>query len=156
MSSDDLQDQVGDLFAGDEAPPGYDKLFSDVDVSSLDVTGEAARPVEAAEPLGATPARKAGQRKKPTGLGLRLFSQESLSLSVEADEVRLLVSRGQRILRWDRAPLPAGTLRNGQVVQLDAFGEAVSALLEQAGAPRKKAASSRLRSRRQSERSVRP
>lgn len=142
MSSDDLKNQVGDLFAGDEAPPGYDKLFSDVDVSTLDAVGEPAQPVELAEAPEKEPEEKAKRRKPGAGLGLRLFGQERLALSVEANEVRVLVSRGQRILRWDRAPLPAGTLRNGQVVQLEAFGEAVTTLLEQTGAPRKKAVAS--------------
>jgi type IV pilus assembly protein PilM len=144
MSSDDLKDQVGDLFAGDEAPPGYDKLFSDVDVSSLDVTGEAVSPGVTTETpeAKAEPAEETRQPKKGARPGPRLFGQERLTLSVEADEVRLLVSRGQRVLRWDRARLPAGTLRSGQVVQLDGFGEVVSTLLEQIGAPRKKAVAS--------------
>jgi Tfp pilus assembly PilM family ATPase len=142
MSSDDLRDQVGDLFADDDAPPGYDKLFSDVDISTLDAAGAAVHPAEPVEALQAAPSEKAEGRKKGAGPGLLLFGRERLTLSVEADEVRLVVCRGQRIVRWDRAPLPAGTLRNGQVVQLEAFGEAVTALLEQSGAPRKKAVAS--------------
>jgi type IV pilus assembly protein PilM len=142
MSSDDLQDQIGDLFDGDEAPPGYDKLFSDVDISALDAAGEAVQPTEPAETSQVALLKKPQRQKKSAGLGLQLFSQERLTLSVEADEVRVLICRGQRILRWDRAPLPAGTLRNGQVVQLEAFGEAVVTLLQQSGAPRKKAVAS--------------
>jgi Tfp pilus assembly PilM family ATPase len=139
MSSDDLQDQIGDLFGGDEAPPGYEKLFSDVDISTLGVAGEAAQPVEATETLEVESAEKGKPQKKGAGLGLRLFSQERLTLSVEADEVRVLICRGQQILRWDRALLPSGTVRNGQVIQLEAFGEAVTTLLQHSGAPRKKA-----------------
>jgi Tfp pilus assembly PilM family ATPase len=68
-----------------------------------------------------------------------MFNRERLTIGVGATEVRLMVVRGQRILRWDSVPLPAGTMRNSQVAQPDAFGQVVAELIEQANAPRRKA-----------------
>jgi Tfp pilus assembly PilM family ATPase len=142
MSSDDLKNQVGDLFSSEDAPPALDGLFSGAEALPTRAKVEAARPTGTAVGKEDKPVERTKTRRKGTGLGLRLFGQERLTLSVEADEVRLLVSRGQRVLRWDRIPLPAGTLRNGQVVQLDVFEETVVALLERTGAPRKRAVAS--------------
>ncbi|MBU0702756.1 MAG: pilus assembly protein PilM [Chloroflexi bacterium] len=66
-------------------------------------------------------------------------SRIQLTLSVEATEVRLLIVRERRVLRWTSAPLPAGVLHNGQVVQPTAFGQAVASLVKQAKGPRRKA-----------------
>ncbi|MDY7075609.1 MAG: pilus assembly protein PilM [Chloroflexota bacterium] len=68
-----------------------------------------------------------------------MFNRERLTLSVETSEVRLLVARGQRILRWGNAPLPAGIVRNGQVVQPTAFGQVVGSLVEEIDGPRRRA-----------------
>ncbi|MEA3397761.1 MAG: pilus assembly protein PilM [Chloroflexota bacterium] len=66
-----------------------------------------------------------------------MFDRERLTLSLEATELRLLVMHRQRVLHWDRLPLPAGVARNGQVVQPDAFGQAVAELLERVKGPRR-------------------
>lgn len=68
-----------------------------------------------------------------------MFKRKRLTLSLETTEVRLLAVRGQRILRWDRLPLPAGVVRNGQIVQPAAFGQTVARLIKQANVPRRKA-----------------
>jgi type IV pilus assembly protein PilM len=68
-----------------------------------------------------------------------MFNRERLTLSLEATELRLLIVQGQRVLRWERVPLPEGTMRNGQIVQPDAFGQAVAGLVEQVGGARRKA-----------------
>jgi type IV pilus assembly protein PilM len=68
-----------------------------------------------------------------------VFERERLTLSIEANEVRLLVSQGRRILRWGSAPLPAGTMRNGQVAQPTGFGQIVRRLAETLDAPRRRA-----------------
>ncbi|MFQ6100201.1 MAG: type IV pilus biogenesis protein PilM [Anaerolineae bacterium] len=68
-----------------------------------------------------------------------MFDRERMTLSIEATEVRLLVVRRQRLLRWDRLPLPAGVLRNGQVVQPTAFGQVIADLIERAKGPRRQA-----------------
>ncbi len=66
-----------------------------------------------------------------------MFDRERLTLSLEATELRLLIVHRQRVLHWDRLSLPAGVARNGQVVQPDAFGQAVAELLERVKGPRR-------------------
>lgn len=68
-----------------------------------------------------------------------MFDRERLTLSLEATEVRLLIVRRQRVLRWDRLPLPAGVMRNGQVVQPMALGQVVARLVEKVNGPRRNA-----------------
>jgi len=68
-----------------------------------------------------------------------MFNRERLTLSIEATEIRMLVTQGQRILRWGRLPLPDGILRNGQVARPEAFGQAVGDLAEKLDAPRRQA-----------------
>ena len=68
-----------------------------------------------------------------------MFNRERLTLSLDASAVRLLVARGQRILRWGSILLPDGVTRNGLVVQPTAFGEAVANLVKKARGPRRKA-----------------
>ena len=68
-----------------------------------------------------------------------MFDRERLTLSIEATELRALVARGQRLLRWGRLPLPAGMLRNGHVAQPTAFGQTVASLVEQVNGPRRRA-----------------
>jgi Tfp pilus assembly PilM family ATPase len=68
-----------------------------------------------------------------------VFSQGRLTLSIEANEVRLLVAQGQRVVRWESLSLPPGVMRDGQVVQPAAFGEAVAGLLARTNAPRRRA-----------------
>lgn len=53
--------------------------------------------------------------------------------------MRLLVARGRRILRWGSAALPAGIVRNGQIVEPVAFGQELARLLGQVRGPRRRA-----------------
>lgn len=62
-----------------------------------------------------------------------------LTLSLEPSEIRAVVSRGPRILRWGSAPLPAGVLRQGEVLRPDVFGQVVAELVESLKAPRQHA-----------------
>jgi len=66
-----------------------------------------------------------------------VFKRERLTLSLEDTEVRALVVQGQRMLHWERLPLPADVLRNGQVLQPASFGQAVARLIKRAGGSRK-------------------
>lgn len=79
------------------------------------------------------------RRASPTRFLKDMFKRRRLTLSFEAAEARLLVVRGQHILHWDQVSLPAGAVRNGQIVQPTAFGQAIAGLIEQAGAPRRRA-----------------
>ena len=68
-----------------------------------------------------------------------MFEGRRLALSIEPREVRALVVVGQRIVRWEKAPLSEGTMRQGQIVQPQAFGEVVGRLIESVKAPRRRA-----------------
>ncbi len=66
-----------------------------------------------------------------------MFERERLTLSLESTEVRLLIARGQQVLRWGRVPLPAGVVSNGQVAQPDVFGQVVGRRIKKISAPRR-------------------
>lgn len=66
-----------------------------------------------------------------------MFDRERLTLSLDATEVRLMVVRGRRILRWASTPLPMGVMRNSQIAQPEAFGQVVAGLVAQLKGPRK-------------------
>lgn len=140
MSDDELRGQVEGLFSGEDSAPALENLFSDAGAPSPEARGAGH------EEQHAPPDRKSVERggwwRRILGLRRRMFDRERLTLSLEATEVRLLVAQGQRILHWDRRPLPAGTLRNGQVVQPDAFGQAVASLIERANGSRRKVVAS--------------
>lgn len=68
-----------------------------------------------------------------------MSSRESLTISLEATKVRMMVMRGKQILRGASAPLPAGVMHNGQVAQPTPFGQVVAKLIEQVDGPRRKA-----------------
>ena len=68
-----------------------------------------------------------------------MFGRSRLTLSMEETELRVAVADRRRILRWASAPLRAGILSAGQVVQPAAFGDAVAELVEKVRAPRRKA-----------------
>lgn len=62
-----------------------------------------------------------------------------LTLNIETNEVRLLIAQGQRVVYWESLPLPPGVMREGQVAQPEAFGQALADLLARAHAPRRSA-----------------
>jgi Tfp pilus assembly PilM family ATPase len=68
-----------------------------------------------------------------------VFGRDRLTLSLETNEVRLLVARGRRILRWGSAALPAGVVRNGQIAEPVTFGRGLTKLLAQVKGPRRRA-----------------
>jgi Tfp pilus assembly PilM family ATPase len=68
-----------------------------------------------------------------------VFGRDRLTVSLESDEVRVLVVRGLRILRWGSAALPAGVVRNGQVADPAAFGRELAGLLAQVKGPKHRA-----------------
>ncbi len=68
-----------------------------------------------------------------------MFGERRLTLVLEVTEVRALVVHGQRIRRWERALLPEGAVREGQIVQPQAFGEIVADLVEAVKGPRRRA-----------------
>lgn len=68
-----------------------------------------------------------------------MFEGRRLALSIEPGEVRALVVVGQRIVRWEKAALSEGTMRQGQIVQPRAFGEVVGRLVESVKAPTRRA-----------------
>jgi len=68
-----------------------------------------------------------------------VFEGRRLTLSLETAEVRALVVQGQRVQRWGSVPLPDGTVRQGQIVQPRAFGQAVAQLVESVKGPRRRA-----------------
>lgn len=57
------------------------------------------------------------------------LDRRTVTLSVEADAVRLVVLQGRRVVRWDAAPLPSGIVRDGAIEHPEALGAAVRALL---------------------------
>ncbi len=59
----------------------------------------------------------------------RLMDHRTVTLSVEADAVRMVAFRGSRVLTWATMPLPVGTIRDGAVEDKDALREIVRALL---------------------------
>ena len=67
------------------------------------------------------------------------MSKGRLTLNIEANEVRLLIAQGSRVLYWDSLPLPSGVMREGHVAQPDAFGQALADLLARTNAPRRRA-----------------
>lgn len=129
MSGDEIKQRIEGLLGGEDVAPALEGLFSDAGAPA------ASAPVEAPAP----PAGAAAPHPRRPRQGLRLFSGERLTLSVEATEVRLLIARGERVIRWGRMPLPPAVMRNGQVVQPEAFGQAVATLVEQARASRRQA-----------------
>ncbi len=68
-----------------------------------------------------------------------MFGEKRLTLVLETAEVRALVVQGQRIRRWERALLPEGAVRQGQIVQPKAFGEIVAELVDAVKGPRRRA-----------------
>ncbi len=148
MNDSDFEDRIETLLTDVSIEPGnnaraadadhlekqFDELFSDLDVSVE--TGEIQE-----EPSALTLPQKTTKRtpKRSTLTLAGLFRRKRLTLSLEATELRLLVVRGQRIVHWDRLPLPGDVVRNGQIVQPTAFGQAVVRQIEQAKAPRRKA-----------------
>jgi hypothetical protein len=147
VSDDELGRQFEAVFADEEAVPSLGDLFSDAEVPDLDALfsdGRASSLVEKADKQTGAPAdRKSGKKvrrsERGLGLGLRLFSRERLTLSLETSEVRLLVARGQRIVRWGSIALPEGVVRNGQVVQPDAFGQVLAGAVKEVKGPRRRA-----------------
>jgi len=137
MSDEELRDRVEDLFPGEEAAPSLEHLFSDAEAPAARPGAEAAQPSSAEIGEAKRPIRKRGWVSRITLLRQRLFGRERLTLSLETTELRLLIAQGQRILRWDRAPLPAGVMRKGQVVRPDALGETAERLIARAGGPRR-------------------
>ncbi|MEK7873059.1 MAG: hypothetical protein AAB502_04270, partial [Chloroflexota bacterium] len=59
----------------------------------------------------------------------RLVDRRTVTLSVEAGAVRMVVFRGSRVVTWATAPLPAGVVRDGAVENQEALEEAVNVLL---------------------------
>ncbi|HEY76331.1 MAG TPA: pilus assembly protein PilM [Thermoflexia bacterium] len=68
-----------------------------------------------------------------------MFGEKRLTLILESTEIRALVVQGQRIRRWERALLPEGAVRQGQIVQPKAFGEIVAELVDAVKGPRRRA-----------------
>ncbi len=68
---------------------------------------------------------------------MNLFKRETAVLNIETTEARLLVMRGKCPDRWDSIELPAGVIRNGQVVQFDLLGRALDELFTRLHAPRR-------------------
>lgn len=66
-----------------------------------------------------------------------MFGRDRLTLSLETTEVRLMVARGRRILRWGSTALPEGVVRNGQVVRPEAFAQVVAQAIEGIKGPRR-------------------
>jgi hypothetical protein len=65
-----------------------------------------------------------------------LTGREQLALTVEHTELRAIVHRGARILRWDTVPLPADTMKNQVVANAQSFAQAVDQLIDRLRAPR--------------------
>jgi hypothetical protein len=65
------------------------------------------------------------------------FKRNLITLDIEATEARLVVFQGKAITWWGSIALPAGTMRNGVVVQPDVFGRALAGLFAQARAARR-------------------
>lgn len=148
MSDEDIRKRLEGTFSETEAAPGMEDLFSDTGTPSLEDGAPAELPAAASpelapvEPITAVEGKErvtgTGWRQRLANLRLQMFSRERLTLSLEANEVRLLIAQGQDVLYWDRVSLPDDVLRNGQVVDPAAFGEAVADLIEEAGGPRRK------------------
>ena len=68
-----------------------------------------------------------------------MFGEKRLTLSLEPSEVRALVVQGQRVRRWERAALPEGVVRQGQIAQPRVFGEIVAELVDAVKGPRRRA-----------------
>ncbi|MBI4236645.1 MAG: PilN domain-containing protein [Chloroflexi bacterium] len=73
----------------------------------------------------------AARRSRGGSLGgfARLMDRRTVTLSVEADAVRMVVFRGSRVVSWATMPLPAGTIRDGAVEDQQALRDIVRALL---------------------------
>ena len=138
-----LEEALADVAMSAE-PDQFDELFSELEVQP------GKRPTPETEAPSPQPVEKNKRRLRLPGMRRQRvaapkrslgdkFKRRRLMLSLEATEARLLVVRGQRILHWDRLPLPEGSVRNGQIVLPTAFGQAIAQLVEQASAPRRKA-----------------
>jgi type IV pilus assembly protein PilM len=133
VNGKELKDRLEDLFSPRQTDSSLEALFSSFDFG---VRQEAAR-VEPVPEQAPQPAKKADRsEKKKKKLRLPSFlSRGRLTLSLEPDELRIIVVRGQKLSRWHSKPLPAEVLRGGEVVQPLPFGRAVAALIEETGAP---------------------
>ncbi len=136
MNGKELRDRLETLFSPEATGPSLEALFSSFDVG-MPGDGLPAEPdVDGAPPAVAAPARS---KKRKRRLRLpRPSLRGRLTLSLEPGELRLLVTRGQRISGWASASLAGDVLRNGEVVQPTAFGQAVARLVEETGAPRRR------------------
>ena len=68
-----------------------------------------------------------------------MFNRKRLALSLETDEIRIVVYQREEVLRWDKTPLPEGTVDRGQLIRSEVFGEIARDLLKEHKAPRRKA-----------------
>lgn len=68
---------------------------------------------------------------------MNLFKPQVAVLNIEATEARLMVVRGKSIERWNSIDLPAGVIRNGQIIQLDVAGRVLDKLFTSLRAPRR-------------------
>lgn len=59
----------------------------------------------------------------------------SVTLSISATGIRLLVTQGRRVSRWGDAPLPPGLIRDGFILEPKTVGEAISGLFKSTKAP---------------------
>lgn len=65
-----------------------------------------------------------------------MFGQTKLAISVEGASARALVCNGRSVLRWFDVPLESRCLRNGFLVDVRGFAEAVGAAEKAGGLPR--------------------
>lgn len=73
---------------------------------------------------------------------LQVFNRERLTLSVEETELRALVARGERPLRWDYVSLPPDAMDEGLIVEPAVFARRVTELVDRVDGPRRKAVAS--------------
>jgi type IV pilus assembly protein PilM len=57
------------------------------------------------------------------------FFQETVTLNIEDDEIRFLITRGKRIKRWGSAPLPPDAVREGLILDPQIVSAAINDLI---------------------------
>jgi type IV pilus assembly protein PilM len=139
VNGKELKDRLEDLFSPQDTDWSLEALFSGFDFGPAP---EVREPKEV-PPEAPQPPREREQGKSKTKKRRRFLpgflSRGRLTISLEPDEVRMMVVRGRGLSRWLSQPLPGDVLRGGEVVEPTAFGEALAAIVQEAGAPARQA-----------------
>jgi len=65
-----------------------------------------------------------------------MFSKSTVTLNIETNDIRFLVSRGKRIVDWGSLPLPAGLVKQGLVVEPARVSSAIDTLFSEKKLPK--------------------